>query len=194
MYIMNSRNVIIGSAVIIVGLLIVVWAVSWISGNFKTNELATTENVSLVASVDTELVTRITTSGEIVGDEDYRSIRISVSRNKRTLEIMSGYNNVVTDAKSYKNNQAAFESFLLAIELEGFTNSRKGATDDERGYCPTGTRTVYEALGNTDIQQRLWSATCTKKSQTFAGDSSGIQSLFKAQIPDYSELTKSVKL
>ncbi len=194
---MDSKKIItivIAIAVAILAIVLVVGFFSWIGNVYQSTQPTTTEQVSLAASADTELVTRITTSGEIVGQEDYQSIRISVSRNKRILEIMSGYNNVVTDAKSFKNNQAAYESFLLAIELEGFTASKKGVNDDERGYCAEGTRTVYEVLGNNDISQRLWSGSCSRKLGTFNGYVSDVRQLFEAQIPDYSKLVSDVRL
>lgn len=194
MLVMEPKRVIITIVAVFAVFLLVAWVVSWFTGDSDSQVLSTTEKVSLAASADTELVTRVTTYGKIINEEDYRSIRISVSRNKRTLEVMAGYNNVVTERKTYKNNQAAFESFLLALEKQGFTKSREGVTDDERGYCASSTRIVYEVLGNIDNQQRLWSASCAKKHQTFDGDSSDVQKLFKAQIPDYSDLTRGVKL
>lgn len=195
MFIMDSRKIMaiaVGIAVVILAIAIIWGFVSWVSNAYQSTQPTTTEQVSLAASADTELVARLTTSGEIVGKEDYKSIRISVSRNKRVLEIMSGYNNAVIDTRSFSNDQAAFESFLLAIEIAGFTESKKGANEDERGYCSSGTRTVYEALANVDAQQRLWSGSCSVKVGTFAGDVSAVEDLFEAQIPDYLELVEDV--
>jgi len=186
--------IIVGIVVAIVAFILIAKFISWVGGSNDAPELTTSEQVSLAASADTDLVTKITTSGKIINDEDYSSVRISISRNKRSLEIMSGYNNIVTETVSFKNTQAAFESFLLAIELEGFTGSKKGANTDERGYCPTGTRTVYEIVGNEAVEQRLWSGSCSKKVGTFDGDTSAIRRLFEAQIPDYSKLVKGVRL
>lgn len=195
---MDSRRLItiaVGAVVIIGALFLIYQFFNWI-GDINTDEtqVARSEQVDLAASADTALVTRITTSGEIKNKEDYNSIRISISRSKRTLEILKGYDNVPVEVVRFDNSQAAFESFLLALELRNFTESKEGAGNDERGYCATGTRTVYEVIGNTDYQQRLWSGSCNKKIGTFNGDSKEVKSLFQAQIPDYSSLVRGVSL
>lgn len=186
-------TIVIGITVAILAIFLISSFWSWATGSDKP-EPTITEQVSLAASSDTALVTRITTSGEIVNNEDYNSVRISISRNKRTLEVLSGYQNTVTKTVKFDNNQAAFESFLLAIELEGFTDSKEGAGNDERGYCPSGSRTVYEAIGNVAVEQRLWSGSCSKKLGTFDGDTTGVKRLFQDQIPNYSSLTKGLNI
>lgn len=187
-------------AAIIIGILVAALAFFLISSfwSWATSsndpEPTTTEQVSLAASSDTALVTRITTSGEIINNEDYNSVRISVSRSDRTLEIMSGYQNIVTEVVKFDNNQPAYESFLLAIELEGFRESQEGVNTDERGYCAADSRTVYEAIGNIAVDQRLWSGSCSKKLGTFAGDVRGVEKLFEAQIPNYSTLVRGLNI
>lgn len=191
----NRVVAILVTVVLLIGALFLISrAFSWITNSSNNQEFTQTERVSLATSADTELVTSITTSGKIVNEEDFNSIRISVNKNKRTLEILKGYSYVVTKHVQFKNNQSAFETFLLAIEREGFTQSKKGESSDERGFCPFGTRTVYEATGNTDSNLRLWSASCSKKVGTFDGDSGNIKKLFQAQIPDYRDLVSGVDL
>lgn len=185
--------IIVGLLVAALALFLVFQFVAWVSGDDEPAPTIT-EQVSLAASSDTALITRVTVSGAIVGNQDYNSIRIAISRNKRTLEILSGYQNTVTETVRFDNNQAAFESFLLAIDYAGFTKSQEGVGDDERGYCATGTRTVYEALGNIANQQRLWSGSCSKKLGTFDGNVKAVNNLFKEQIPNYSKLVRDVDL
>ena len=71
-------------ATIVIGILVAALAfflvssfISWVSGSDEPQP-TTTQQVSLAANSDTALITRITTSGEIVNNEDYNSVRISV--------------------------------------------------------------------------------------------------------------------
>ena len=186
--------IVIGGIILLIGMFFLISQFfSWVSRS-NDSEVLPSQDVSITASADSGLTTRITTSGAIVGDEDFRSIRISVTKTKRTLEIMKGYQNIVTEVVSFKNNQPAYESFLRAIELEGFNESKKGSSEDERGFCPTGTRTIYEAIGDATIDQRLWSGSCSNRIGTFDGDTRGVIGLFQAQIPNYSKLVRDVDL
>ena len=41
-------------------------------------------------------------------DQDHRQIKITVSQNQNTIEIIKGYQGTVIDARTYPNNSAAF--------------------------------------------------------------------------------------
>lgn len=143
----------------------------------------------------TSTAMRLTIDGEVNSQQEHQAIRIIVSRSESRLEVLNGYDRVLADSKSYASNQEAYAVFLLALDRMGYT---QGDDDpdlrDERGFCPTGKRYIYEIVDGTDVIQKYWSSSCGKDQGTFEGVSKSILSLFKKQIPDYRQLTRKVDL
>lgn len=152
---------------------------------------------SLPEYAGTDAEVRVTVDGPIVGEETHRAIRITISRDERTLDILQGYQGLVIKTQDYDNDQAAFDVFLRAIDGLGFTSSKKAKVEDEFAACPMGTRYTYELI-NTDSPEtdvRLWSVSCGFELGNFAGGPGPtIRSLFEKQIPDYKALTNGVSV
>jgi len=145
------------------------------------------------AAADSRVV--LTQQGEIIAREDYREIKISISPNRRTVEIISGYNGRVIDRRSLANDRAAYAVFLRAINQFGFDESKgNDLGDDERGICPGGNRTVTELLNDGEPIFRLWAASCSDRLGSLAGDADELVELFEAQIPDFRDFTRGVRL
>lgn len=138
---------------------------------------------------------RLTIDGEVNAQQEHRAIRIIVSRSESRLEVLNGYDRVLVDSKSYASNQEAYGVFLRSLDRMGYT---MGDDDpdlrDERGFCPTGRRYIYEIVDGTDVIQKFWSTSCDRDEGTFQGSASLILDLFKEQIPDYRQLTRKVDL
>lgn len=134
--------------------------------------------------------------GEVEAQEEYRSIRITVTPSLRTLEILRGYNYQVESKQEFNNSQAAFDVFAKAMQNAGFTSvaGDESTNQDERGICPTGNRFIYAVIDEGSEVYRNWSTSCSKKEGAFAGNATLIRRLFQAQIPEYSKLTRGVKL
>lgn len=144
----------------------------------------------------TSATVSFTTDGIINGDELHRSIRITVSNNTRTLDVLQGYNPQVIQTNTFVNNQEAYDIFLRAISNEGFllkTKSSKAVTD-ERGLCPLGFRYILDLNQDGDDLSRLWASTCGSKVGDAAGAISTLQELFEDQIPNYQNLVGQVNL
>ncbi|HSW99393.1 MAG TPA: hypothetical protein VLF71_06205 [Candidatus Saccharimonadales bacterium] len=145
----------------------------------------------LSSYTNTSTVMRMTIEGPVVADANYDEIRVTVGRDANTVEIVNGYQNKVVQAKTYPNNSDAYGNFLRAIDLLGYTHGNTtGKLDDERGYCATGNRYVYEIISGSADVQRYWIGSCGVG--TFLGKSANIRALFRAQIPDYSTLTSKL--
>lgn len=142
---------------------------------------------------NSEATVSLTTQGRLVGDDKYRSVRVTVGRDFRRVEVLAGYNGIVEKSQDFSNNQTAYDAFLRALEQRGFTKERKAATPDERGACATGNRYVYELKENGDQLQRAWSTSCDAGQGTFAGNQV-IRQLFQAQITDYGKFISGVSL
>lgn len=135
-----------------------------------------------------------TQQGKLVGDDERRSVRISVSRSERKIEILHGYEEAVERAATYPNTQAGYEAFLRALANAGFTKNRESRFDDYRGVCPLGYRYIYDVSYGGDHVSNLWSTSCNKNEGTFAGVPTLTRQIFQAQIPDYEQQIRGVKL
>jgi hypothetical protein len=135
-----------------------------------------------------------TARGRIVGDEEFRSVRITVNRSERIMEVLYGYQEDREVYQTYPNNAEAYTTFMLALGQSGYGNERNVDNDDERGVCPLGRRFVYELVDGGDQILRSWSTSCSSRSGSFAGNANQVRKLFEAQIPDYRDLTRGVRL
>ncbi len=143
---------------------------------------------------NTETIVRLTIKGPVVSDQKYESIQISVGKDSVTYEELKGYKGQVANLQSYANNDVAYNVFLHALAHTGFTvGDRSSKFSDEKGYCSQGDTYVYEIIDNNTDIQRFWSSTCGNP-QTYGGNVGVTNSLFQAQVPDYSSLTNSIHL
>lgn len=140
---------------------------------------------------NTSTVMRLSIEGPVTANQTYNEVHITVGRDANTIEIIQGYQGQVAKAKTYANNAEAYGNFLRALQLLNYT---KGNPDpklaDERGYCPTGSRYVYEIISGASDVQRFWIGTCGVG--TFKGASASIRGLFTRQIPDYASFINNL--
>lgn len=138
-----------------------------------------------------------TVQGRLVGEDQRRAIRISVSSSQRRIEILEGYDERVARSQDYPNTSAAFAAFARSLDNANFGKERTVKQPDERGICPQGNKYIYRLTkAGTEIM-RTWSDTCLSSNGPFGGgnpSASLIQQLFKSQISDYSKFTSGVKL
>jgi|AntRauTorckE6833_2_1112554.scaffolds.fasta_scaffold00532_15 hypothetical protein len=166
--------------------------ISLVSRDSNPVELTEVTQLSDVIDGSSEVV--LTTYGKIVALEDFRAIRISVTDSTRMVEILSGYDGSVIERLEYANTNDSYGAFIHAVERAGYTNSREFPDEREDGYCPIGRRYVFELLIDDQQAQRTWTSTCRGTEGNFAGNRSLIEKLFKAQIPQYRDVTRSVRL
>jgi hypothetical protein len=172
---------------IIIGIIVL-----FTGGSKKSTDNEVTTTVSLADHVETAKVV-YTIDGGIVGDDMHRSIRISVDKNNRTIEIIKGYQGSVEKRQVFSNNSTAFDVFMRSIDRAGFATKRASKLTDERGVCQDGLRYVYEVV-DTTYPSRLWSTSCTSLPGTLGGNSTSLEKLFKNQIPEYSQLVEGTVL
>lgn len=164
-------------------------------GGSKTSTPATSSTINLTSYAQTDSVLKVTIEGPQIATENHRAIRITVGRDIREVEVLKGYNEEVLRSNVYSNDQAAFDEFIRGVNLAGFIKANKAsAQTDERGFCATGMRYIYELDNGSQHITRLWSDSCGDKQATFAGTGPLIRQLFEAQIPDYLKLTGDVSL
>lgn len=150
----------------------------------------TTKPLSDYSKTDAQV--RLTTDGHLNGEDQHMQIRITIDAHDRTLDIIQGYNGHVVKSKTQTNNQTAYDTFLRALDLAGFTRSKNVRIKDERGFCPEGSTFIYQLINTDKHDTRLWSSDCG--GGTFAGKSTLVQDLFINQITGYEELTNQIQL
>jgi hypothetical protein len=142
----------------------------------------------------TGTVVQLGIDGPLTADQFHNGARITIGQTQNTIQTYRGYQNEEIQAKTYPNNANAYDEFLRALQMNGFT---KGDLDpnkaDERGYCPDGRRYIYRIISDsgTDIQ-RFWSSSCGQGN--FGGNPAKIRSLFIRQIPDYDRVVNNLRL
>jgi hypothetical protein len=137
----------------------------------------------------------VTIQGKVVGEDQRRAIRVSVTPTERRLEVLNGYNESVEKSQTYPNTEEGYVTFLRALSRAGFVRGRTSTITDFRGVCPLGSRYVYEVTtGNGDTASRLWGTSCAASEGTMAGSGPLVRQLFQAQIPDYYQQTSNVRL
>ncbi len=186
-----------GIAVIIIALFAVLGVVLLVNRNNTTpNGTPTTNTVTLSDSNSSPSASiSWTQQGRIVGNNQFSSIRVTVTPSYRRLEILNGYENQVLRSSEYQNNQDAYNTFSRALDLLKFGRSRTVSNDNVQGVCPFGNRFLYNFNANSQQLVNTWSDTCSTSDGTYAGSNAASTSqLFRNQIPDYGRQTSGVTL
>ena len=153
-----------------------------------------TSQVNLTDYVDSGAEVVYATYGRLVAEEERRAVRITISRNRRTVEVLAGYNEKVTKRKTFSNSQAAYDEFMHALKIAGFSRVQDADYESEKGVCPDGNRSIYQLYEEDEEMMRLWSTSCRKGDGNFGGKSSVVENLFQDQIPEYDDFADSVNI
>lgn len=183
-------------AVVFFGAIILL--ISLIGGRGSDNEQTETTTSQSVAkpkelSKDANSVT-YTTYGRVVGEETRRAIRVTITNSERRVDVLQGYDENVIKSQTTANKQSAYEAFLIALQSAQFDLYDKNNKTDDRSQCTTGQRYVYEVRYSDNSSIRSWSTACSVKIGSFQGNKGQVQTLFHAQIPDYSKFVSGVNL
>lgn len=132
----------------------------------------------------------LTIDGPVSADQTHHTIHITVDENRATAALIKGYQGQVEDTKTYATNADSYANFILALKHAGFTLGNTDASlKDERGYCATGVRYIYELKNNGNEVRRFWNTSCSTHDGTYLGMGELTRELFRAQIPDYNNLS-----
>jgi hypothetical protein len=141
----------------------------------------------------TDATAEMTVDAPVNAPELHQQVKVIVSNTSIVYEEIKGYNGQVVNLQTFGSSVNAFAAFLHALDVAGFT---KGDTDpdhaDARGYCPLGDRYIFELKQDGKTIEHFWATTC-RKPQTYQGDALVTAQLFRAQVPNYEDLTKDIK-
>jgi hypothetical protein len=161
---------------------------------FSGNDAPTQKAIDLNDYSTTNAIMRYTIDGQINSDQTHNRIRITVSKDTVLFEQIQGYEGKLIQSKNYPNNVQSYATFLRALQIAGYTNGNEDFDDDERGYCATGRRYIYEGIEGGDTIVRWWSSSCSRNIGNFLGNSSTVRLLFQRQVPDYNNLDDGIRL
>lgn len=136
----------------------------------------------------------MTVRGEIIADEEFRSYRVTISPNERTLTTYGGYLEQMISTKQLGNSVMSYEEFVHALERTNFVVAAafSGDKDDTRGVCATGKLYEFEVIQGANTIKRLWSTTCKTAPGSLKVDEAGLAELFLDQIPDNRSLLNKI--
>jgi hypothetical protein len=152
------------------------------------------ENRPLSSYANTDAVAIMTVDGIVNSAQIHQQIRISVDKDQVRYERIRGYDGTVEDSRTYDNSTNAYTAFLKSLAFVGFAKGEtpKGMAD-ERGYCPLGSRYIFElSQGSRDIQ-RFWSTSCNQE-KTYLGNRQATVELFRRQVPDFNDLSSDIDI
>lgn len=169
------------ASIVLIILVVVLIVRGFTGGGSKKEELPD----PLVNISNTTKVVEYTADSIVNADQTHKAMRITVGRDQIKIDMISGYNDTVTQSRTYNNNEAAYGQFLRALDLSGYTLGEKDPDlKDERGHCATGYRYVFAIRDGANEEQRFWSTSCGKEG-TFKGKTRDVINLFRLQVPDY---------
>ena len=175
----------------------VVQIARFVRGNNEVPGSTTTTDSTpsvLADYADSESAVVMTRVGVINALEDHREIRITITQEQRTIEVLQGYDGQVMTSKTYRNTPNAYSSLLRALDFKGYTDAQNTKYGDGQSVCSTGRQLIVELIDSGVQQQRLWTTSCSEDLGNFAGDPAMVRRLFEKQIPDYKAVTTGVSL
>lgn len=129
---------------------------------------------------------RMLVRGKIVAQETFRSYRIQISPNERTLVTYQGYLDQPITTITLGNNIPAYEQFVYALQKLNFMNATEqtGDNNDLRGICATGYVYDFEMLKANESIKQLWTSSCSASRGSLNAKIDPIMKLFIDQIPE----------
>jgi hypothetical protein len=162
-------------------------------GSNKAKVPLTSKELISYANTDSEV--RLFVDGPINSVQEHQQAQITVSKENTKYEQRRGYNGQVEKMYNFANTETSYSEFLHALAYLGYTKGEtKSELRDENGYCPKGSRYVFEIFNNGKSISRLWATSCGKKLATYQGSVDSTLALFYAQVPDYRKLNKDFDL
>lgn len=150
-------------------------------------------NQQLIDYIVPDSYVRLTIRGIVNSEEKHRLIRITVSQDQRSIDVLQGYQNHLIKNQTLDNNQSAYTVFLNSLQRQNYLATRNPNQEDSTGACPLGNIYTFELINKGQQVVKSWAGTCALPG-TFAGNVANSLTLFQRQIPDYSNYVRDVSL
>lgn len=160
-------------------------------GGNNSNKTSVTESEQIKSdTLDTASgrAVKFTERGSIVADENFKSYQIIITPTTRSYTTYNGYLDRIEGAKTYQNNQQAYEQFVYALDKADISKMKSvpNGDNDIRGVCATNGRLyTYETTNNDATTHLLWTSTCKGSQGNMGANVAQVKALFVNQIPDF---------
>ncbi len=161
---------------------------------FSGGTSTTTSQINIIKdallSTSADRSVRMTVRGEIVADETFRSYKIQIAPNERTITTYKGYLDQPISNISLGNNIPAYEQFVYALDKANFMKGTEltGDKNDLRGICATGHIYEFQILKANESLKQLWTSSCSVSRGSLNAKVDQLTKMFIAQIPDAKSL------
>ena len=153
-----------------------------------------TVTAPLISYANTSSEVRLTIDGPINADQIHGQVRITVNQYTVTFDQIQGYDGTVVNQKQFNNSENAYNVFLHALNIAGFTEGdSRSSLSDERGYCALGDRYIVELIQGGNDLERFWATNCGG-TKSYGGNLTLTLDLFEAQVPNYQTLIQTTNI
>jgi hypothetical protein len=141
-----------------------------------------------VGDTSQEALLNTTGRGPIVADEKFRSYKIDISSDVRTIKTYTGYLDTIVDQNTLGNNIAAYDQFVHALDKANLTKGKQleGDKNSTLGVCATGSVYDFSILSGDKVIKNLWTSTCNGSTGSLNASVTQLTNLFTNQIPGAS--------
>lgn len=184
----DGRNLryLLGFGLVIVLLFVVIFMI--MRGGNDKSKVPETKRELISYVNDTNVTISETIIGPINAAQNHDEIQIRVTNQSATVDFSKGYDGNVVNSRNYPVTTAGFSEFLSSLEKAGYTlGNNDEKLKDDKGYCSTGQRYIFEVQEGSQTIQRYWITSCGG-TKTYKGKLGLTNELFKAQIPDYDDI------
>lgn len=160
-------------------------------GGSETATVETDRGRTELLKTDSNHSVSLTVRGPIVADENFKSYRILISPDSRSMDVYTGYLDENERSRSFDNNREAYEEFVYALDKADMMKGNEPVDenqDDLRGVCATGYVYEYAVHVNDDPVKHLWTSTCGGSKGSLNASISQLNDLFFEQIPGSEDL------
>ncbi len=179
-------------------LFVVMFTIIKIAGgndNAKKPYDATDQPIVLIDQVNKSSSVQFEIRGNIVAKENFNKIRFTISKNRRLVQLLNGYDEEIVKSISLINDIDAYEQFIYALDNNGFLNELKKQTvTDDRGICYNGREYLFKLRKEGKVVKKLWSTSCGSKIGTSNANRDDINELFELQFPEYRQFASDITI
>ncbi|MEM6997517.1 MAG: hypothetical protein AAF413_01255 [Patescibacteria group bacterium] len=187
---MNGR-VFFGIILMLVGITVLIILVTRLVGITRNGSTDDPAAPSLSSQVNDGASLTMEKRGRLIADENHFGYRIIINDERRILETYQGYEKNIVDRHLFDNNDVAYEEFIEAISRTGLTGIKDPAKyGDGTGLCPLGTLNLYELTNGPDTYVSQYQTSCGDRTTS----ASNLETLFRSQIPGFSQLISGIRL
>lgn len=160
----------------------------------KSTKKPVNTNTTLSSYANNNTFVRMVIDGPVNANIVHNQVVITVSSDKTVYEQINGYNGEVARSETFNNNLNSYTNFLSALQRASFMRGDKDpAHSNYKGFCSLGNRYIFSLNQGTNTVQQYWTTDCGSP-KTYFGNFPLTYDLFKAQVPNYYDLTSDLNI